>query len=162
MPFVCAFVCGPKPRKKKAPNNKTMDFRRADPNYVNFVPRTCMDAIDLFNRHRNLGMAASIFPECFVHCARALPDGELDKFHRFIVAPSGDIDTGGEKPTPIDLQIEKERKRLLAECEVREMAALSIAEEPDEPMGAPASPMCQDDEKFPNEEEYINILTSPQ
>ena len=42
------------------------------------------------------------------------------------------------------------------------MAALSIAEEPDEPMGAPASPMCQDDEKFPNEEEYINILTSPQ
>lgn len=173
MPFVCAFVCGPKPRKKKAPNNKTMDFRRADPNYVNFVPRTCMDAIDLFNRHRNLGMAASIFPECFVHCARALPDGELDKFHRFIVAPSGDIDTGGEKPTPIDLQIEKERKRLLAECEVREMAALSIAEEPDEPMGAPASPMCQDDEKFPmdqddekfpmdHEEEYINILTSPQ
>jgi len=164
MPFVCAFVCGPKPRKKKAPNNKTMDFRRADPNYVNFVPRTCMDAIDLFNRHRNLGLAASIFPECFVHCARALPDEELDKFHRFIVAPSGDIDTGGEKPTPIDLQIEKERKRLLAECEVREMAALSIAEEPDEPMGAPASPMCQDDEKFPmdHEEEYINILTSPQ
>ena len=122
MPFVCAFVCGPKPQKKKAPNNKTMDFRRADPNYVNFVPRTCVDAIDLFNRHRNLGMAASIFPECFVHCARALPDEELDKFHRFIVAPGGDIETGGEKPTPIDLEIEKERKRLLAECEAREPA----------------------------------------
>ena len=45
-----------------------MDFRRADPTYVNFVPRTCVDAIDLFQRHRALGLMSNMYPECFVHC----------------------------------------------------------------------------------------------
>jgi len=89
MPFVCGFVCGTKPRKKETLTKQTMDFRRADPTYVNFVPRTCVDAIDLFNRHRTLGLTADLYPECFVHCAKSLPDGELDKFHRFIVQPAG-------------------------------------------------------------------------
>ena len=76
-----------------------MDFRRADPTYVNFVPLTCVEAIDLFNRHRNLGMTSDIYPECFVHCARQLPDKELDLFHRFIINPDGDI-TRGERNRP--------------------------------------------------------------
>ena len=44
-------MCGaPKLRKKIATKEKVkMDFRRADPKYVNFVPKTCVDAIDLFN-----------------------------------------------------------------------------------------------------------------
>ena len=92
-------MCGaPKPRKKIATKEKVkMDFRRADPKYVNFVPKTCVDAIDLFNRHRNLGLTADMFPECFVHCSRSLPNEELDKFHRFIICPSGDVNKGGEK-----------------------------------------------------------------
>ena len=68
-----------------------MDFRKADPTYVNFKPRTCMEAIDLFDRHRRLGLTADLYPECFVHCARALPDAEVDLFHRFIVNPDGDV-----------------------------------------------------------------------
>ena len=117
-----------------------MDFRRADPMYVNFVPKTCVDAIDLFNRHRNLGLTSDLFPECFVHCSRALPDDEIDKFHRFIVTPSGDVGKGGEKPTVIDQQLEEERRQLERECVLREFKALCIEEE---------QPMSQDDEKCP-------------
>ena len=156
MPFVCAFVCGSKPRKKATATKQTMDFRRADPTYVNFVPLTCMDAIDLFNRHRNLGLTADLYPECFVHCAKSLPDAELDKFHRFIVQPSGDIAKGGEKPTGIDVELEKERLQLLAEAAGRDLHALTIEEEKsDESMGA----MSQDDEKVPDSipDEYVKL-----
>jgi len=31
------------------------DFRRADPTYINFVPKTAADAIDLFWRMKRLG-----------------------------------------------------------------------------------------------------------
>ena len=154
MPFVCGFVCGSKPRKKGTGTNQKMDFRRADPTYVNFVPRTCADAIDLFNRHRNLGMTSDLYPECFVHCAKSLPDGELDKFHRFIVQPAGDISKGGEKATGIDVELEKERLQLLAEAAARDLAALTIDEEKsDESMGT----MSQDDEKTPLEPDYIKL-----
>ena len=156
MPFICGFVCGSKPRKKEPASNQRMDFRRADPTYVNFVPRTCMDAIDLFNRHRSLGLTADLYPECFVHCAKCLPDDELDKFHRFIVQPSGDIAKGGEKPTTIDVQLEKERLQLLAEATARDLQALTIEEEKtDESMGA----MSQDDEKVPDSipDEYVTL-----
>ena len=103
-----------------------MDFRRADPQYVNFVPKSVEDAIDLFNRHRNLGLTADLYPECFVHCARALPPKELDKFHRFIVNPSGDITKGGEGPSQIDKELEEERLSILAEIEEREREAREL------------------------------------
>ncbi len=112
-------------------------FRRADPTFVNFVPKTCEEAIDLFTRHRNLGLTADLYPECFVHCARKLPDEELDKFHRFIITPNEDIETGGEKPTLIDKQLEEERQQLEKEAEARDKAAESITEEP--------SCICQED-----------------
>ena len=123
-----------------------MDFRRADPKYVNFVPKTCVDAIDLFNRHRNLGLTSDMFPECFVHCSRSLPNEELDKFHRFIICPSGDVDKGGEKPTVVDQQLEDERRQLVRECTLREFKALRIVEEEEQP---DEQPMSQDDEKCP-------------
>ena len=98
-----------------------MDFRRADPRYVNFIPTTCVDAIDLFDRHRKLGLTPDLYPECFVHCARALKGKELDYFHRYIVCPAGDIETGGEGgPTEVDKQLEKERQQLLCEAAARD------------------------------------------
>jgi hypothetical protein len=147
MPFVCAFVCG----KQCSPINRKMDFRRADPRYVNFVPKTCVDAIDLFNRHRNLGLKADLYPECFVHCARALPDGEMDKFHRFIVCPSGDIENGGESVTDVDMQLDAERRELLQESERRDALA-SVSECPaDEEKSE-----CPTEEK--SEKDYTLIL----
>lgn len=157
MPFVCGFVCVNKSRKKTLSKNKaTMDFRRADPKYVNFTPKNCFDAIDLFNRHRNLGLSSALFPECFVHCARALPAEELDKFHRFIINPNGDIETGGEKPSAVDKEIEEERAELEQEAINRDMENLTIDEE------GPTE-MSQEDEKVADsvsecmEEEYIKI-----
>ena len=112
-----------------------MDFRRADPNFVNFVPRTCFDAIDLFNRHRKLGLTADLYPECFVHCAKSLPGEEIDKFHRFIINPNEDITKGGEKPTLLDKELDEERQQLLKD----KLALLSIVEEaPDSQMSCPS------------------------
>ena len=105
-------------------------FRRADPTFTNFVPKTCEEAIDLFTRHRKLGLTADMYPECFVHCARELPDAEIDKFHRFIITPNEDIEKGGEQPTLIDKQLEEERQQLLKEAEARDKEDFTITEEP--------------------------------
>ena len=160
MPFICLFSCGAKPRKKVAPKRKTRmeDFRRADPTYTNFVPKTCRDAIDLFNRHRALGLQADLYPECFVHCAKQLPDEELDMFHRFIVCPTRDIQKGGEKPTLTDIELEKERLMLLKESEKRDKLCVVTEELSDLSLSTSTCPMSQvyvstppdqDDEKRP-------------
>ena len=156
MGFLCVFGCAHKPRKIVAVNRKTMlDFRRADPKFVNFVPQTCVEAIDLFVRHRKLGLQAKLYPECFVHCARQLPGPELDKFHRWIVCPNGDIAKGGEKPTEIDRQLEVERLAILAENELRDMERLTIAEESEEKMEVVND---QEEEKMSIDETYIKIV----
>ena len=120
------------------------DFRRADPRYVNFVPRTCADAIDLFVRHKNLGLSVNLYPECFVHCAAALKGVELDNFEKWIVQPTGDISTGGEHRTLVDKQLETERLKLLKEAELRDLEqkteelTITVIEEEDEK----ARPQC--------------------
>ena len=181
MRFACAFSCGGLRPKKLPEKVKKMDFRRADPQYVNFVPKTCVDAIDLFNRHRNLGLTGNLYPECFVHCARALPEKELDLFHRFIVCPNGDITKGGERPTPVDAELEKERQELLEEAKVRDgLQTLTIEEEKTCPMSdseektCPMSDDCPTDgmseisctcteipaEADPMSESFIKIISS--
>ena len=119
------------------------DFRRADPTYTNFVPKTCADAIDLFNRHRALGLQADLYPECFVHCAKQLPDEELDMFHRFIVNPTRDIQKGGEKPTITDIELEKERLMLLKESEKRDKLCVVTEELSDLSLSTSTCPMSQ-------------------
>lgn len=153
MPCICGIVCG-SPLQKKFSRETKMDFRKADPNYVKFTPKTCMDAIDLFNRHRRLGLTADLYPECFVHCSRALPDKELDMFHRFIITPDGDVTTGGEKPTEVDRQLEVERRQLEAEALRRDMKSATIQEEDEK---CPTE--CPTEEKS-REDSYLNILTS--
>ena len=139
-----------------------MDFRKADPSYVNFVPKTCVEAIDLFRRHRTLGLTTALYPECFVHCAKQLPDKELDMFHRYIICPEGDIEKGGEKPTEIDAQLEKERLQLLSEACRRDLAPLAEMSIDD---ASTTEPMSQEDEKSPDAsmsmtaEEYVQIST---
>ena len=57
---------------------------------------------------------------------------ELDKFHRFIINPNGDIEKGGEAPSIIDQQLEAERHQLLLEATKRDSVALAIPEEDDD------------------------------
>ena len=132
-----------------------VDFRRADPTFVNFVPKTAAEAVDLFNRHRSKGLATALYPECFIHCARKLPDGELDKFHRFIVNPAGDIEEGGEKPTQIDAELERERAQLLEESQIRDIKACTIAEESEE-----LTPDCSQEDEKTAEEDMIIISSA--
>ena len=123
-----------------------MDFRKADPTYVNFVPKTCTEAIDLFTRHKKLGLQSDLYPECFIHCARSLPDEELDMFHRYIIAPGGDVAKGGEKPTLIDDALEKERLLLLKEAEKRDMPKIEESEE-DEKCPEPSEALCSESDE---------------
>ena len=156
--------CGQLPEKNRERKTKReMDFRKADPNYVNFVPKTCGEAIDLFNRHKKLGLATHLYPECFVHCARKLPDEELDNFHRYIIAPGGDIEKGGEKPTLIDEALEKERLALLKEAELRDMPA--VQEQPEDLHDVSLTEeFVEEDEKrdFSEPEESLCIIESAQ
>jgi hypothetical protein len=118
-----------------------------------------------------LGLTANLYPECFVHCAKSLPGPELDMFHRFIVTPSGDIEKGGEKPTLVDGELEKERQLLLKEAELRDGVQMITIKEDylASPEKSPANslesealvestePMSEDDEKS---SEYIKITSS--
>jgi len=93
------------------------NYRKADPNYVGFVPKTASEAIDLFTRHRNLGVPPSQWPETFCLVSRALPDGELDLFQEWLISPQGS--TGGQTYEPCP-EIEAERLRLVAEADARD------------------------------------------
>ena len=132
-----------------------MDFRKADPTYINFVPKTCVEAIDLFNRHKNLGLSTQMYPECFIHCARQLPDNELDMFHRYLISPEGDVERGGETPTVIDEALERERRQLLKEAEMRDSIEGLVVEEEEEEEEKRAEP---EDEKSPESEDESLLI----
>ena len=95
-----------------------MDFRKADPTYVNFKPATAEEAINKFYRHKNLGVPPHLWPEVFVECAATLPDDELHKFQDWLVNPQG------EPTAPMLLKLDKEnealRKELLKEAQARD------------------------------------------
>ena len=101
------------------------DFRKADPTYVGFKPRTAAAAIDLFVRHKNLGLPVHLWPECFVECAASLPLPELDKFEAYLVTPSGPPEGRTlQRNDAVQTANARERKQLIAEAERRNMPAV--------------------------------------
>ena len=94
-----------------------MDFRKADPSYVGFVPTTAAEAIDLFCRYRKLGVSPNQWPETFVHVCRELPAAEIDRFQEWLICPQGPATGQTFVPCP---EIEAERKQLLKEAEARD------------------------------------------
>ena len=103
------------------------DFRKSDPNYTGFVPKTASEAIDLFTRHKNLGVPVSQWPETFVLVSKALPEDELDRFREWLVNPQGVHMVGLEySPNP---EIEKERKQLVKEADERDRMEIDEEEE---------------------------------
>ena len=113
-----------------------MDYRKADPNYVGFVPTTAAEAIDLFCRFRRLGTPPTQWPETFVHVSRALPDEEIDRFQEWLVCPQGPATGQTFVPCP---EVEAERKQLMQEAEARDMVDI---EEDDEKM-PPVPPLVR-------------------
>ena len=106
-----------------------MDFRKADPTYTRFKPRTAEEAINKFYRHKNLGVPPHLWPEVFVDCAANLPDAELGKFESWLVNPQGE--PTGAILHKVDKENEALRKLLEAEADARD-APMKIDEEDDE------------------------------
>jgi hypothetical protein len=65
------------------------DFRMADPEFVNFEPRSASQAIIRFRRLQRLGLDPWRYPEAFIECCKLLPPKEVDKFEAWMVNPSG-------------------------------------------------------------------------
>ena len=100
------------------------DFRKADPSYPGFKPRTAA-AIDKFQRHKNLGLPVHLWPECFVECAASLPLPELDKFEAYLVTPSGPPEGRTlQRNDAVETANANVRKQLIAEAERRNMPAV--------------------------------------
>ena len=109
-----------------------MDFRKADPSYVGFVPTTAAEAIDLFCRYRKLGVSPNQWPETFVHVCRELPAAEIDRFQEGLICPQGPATGQTFVPCP---EVEAERKQLLKEAEARDrMMDIDEEEKDDEKM----------------------------
>ena len=113
----------------------TTDYRRADPTYIGFTPRTAFDAIDLFSRFKRLGLSVEQYPETFVWVSRALDDEEGAKFEEWLCAPQGVNDKA--ELFQSDGVIETQRLQLLKEAEKRDRAAMSISEEEDDEKAEP-------------------------
>ena len=97
----------------------TTDFRKADPQYTDFVPRTAGDAIDLFFRFKRRGLMPEHHPETFVWVSRELDDKEGEKFEQWLCAPQGVREVTYKGPNKA---IEAERLQLLKEAEARDAA----------------------------------------
>ena len=97
------------------------DFRRADPTFVNWVPKTAAESIEMFYRLKRLGLKVANYPEAFVWSSRGLDAEEGGKFEDWLMAPQG-VSTSAvimEQADPVQEEI---RKKLLAEAEQRDLA----------------------------------------
>ena len=68
------------------------DFRLADPEYVDFKPKTVGHAILRFRRLQARGLKQWKYPEAMIECAASLPEPELGKFQDWCINPSGEPD----------------------------------------------------------------------
>jgi hypothetical protein len=68
------------------------NFRLADPEYIDFEPKTVEEAILKFRRLQNKGIEAWMFPEALIECGGKLPEAEMIKFESWMINPSGEPD----------------------------------------------------------------------
>ena len=106
-----------------------MDFRKANPTFVDFVPETAAEAIDLFYRFKRLGVPHEQYPETFIWCSRKLNDEEGAKFEEFICSPQGVNSNVPVYEEPAALKAEREQ--LAREADARD-ARDAVIEEEDE------------------------------
>ena len=151
MVWFCAAGCH-KIRENFVPMTKKMDFRKADPTYVNFEPTTAADAINKFYRHKNLGVPPHLWPEVFVKCAAKLPPAEMAKFESWLVNPEGA--PTGTLLGRVDRENEVVRMQLEAEADARD--ALQPVEEDEKHEDSVSSMLTNLDLK---EQEDFDMIT---
>ena len=108
-------------------------YRRADPTFVNWKPKTAYEAVDRYSRCRRNGLKAIMVPECLIECCRHLPEPELDKFEEWIINPGG-LDYS--KAVPDD--------------SIRKQCAATFQAEAGKHNQVPPLPPVDDDEKMPD------------
>ena len=133
------------------------DFRKNDPQFIGFVPKTAGEAIDLFQRMKRLGLRPEHFPEAFVWCTRELNDEEGGKFEDYLVNPQGL--SSAELLQGSDPEQEKIRLKLLAEAERRDledaMRLARIDEENDEKAPQQISPLEEEQKTMKDPEPLV-------
>ena len=68
------------------------DFRLADPEYIDFEPKTVQEAILKFRRLEQKGIQAWMYPEALIKCGGSLPEEEMAKFEQWMINPTGEPD----------------------------------------------------------------------
>jgi hypothetical protein len=119
-----------------------VDFRFADPEYIDFEPKTAEEAILKFRRLQSKGIEAWMFPETLIKCGGHLPEEEMAKFEAWMINPTGEPD-----PNAVDVRdFLKAQAALDAKHGRNAMPALLEGRSPlvDPPCGLLES---QDDEK---------------
>jgi len=109
---------------------KSMNFRLADPEFVNFVPATATEAVLKFRRLEKQGLHPAKYPEALIECAQALSAEEQGKFEDWIVCPQG---APGKECIDVEY-FSKENRRIHDEmvAAIEDVKNLSISEESDE------------------------------
>ena len=118
------------------------NFRLADPEYIDFEPKTVEEAILKFRRLQKKGIEAWMFPETLIRCGASLTDDEMAKFESWMINPAGEPDANA-----VDV-----RDFLKAQ------AALDAKHGRD---AMPAVPECQDDEKVPDMPQLVRQESGP-
>ena len=70
----------------------TSNFRLADPEYIDFEPKTVEEAILKFRRLQNKGIEGWMFPEALIGCGSSLTEDEMTKFESWMINPAGEPD----------------------------------------------------------------------
>ena len=130
-----------------------MDFRKSNPTFVDFVPHTAAEAIDLFYRFKRLGVPHEQYPETFVWCSRKLDSEEGGKFEEFICSPQGVNETVALYQE--DPRSKAEREQLAREADARDAV---ILEEDDEglPTMLPLTRQASGQVPFVDEKEMVS------
>jgi len=122
-----------------------LSVHKADPEFINFVPTTAVEAVDRYQRCKRRGLKAYLIPECLITCAQGLPADELEKFEKWIINPEGNVTDKMELIETKQLQLEN--------AAVFAANALRVEQQLDEtpplprPSIAEAALSMQDDEK---------------
>ena len=114
--------------------------RRANPKFVNFRPRTAVDAVEQFCRMQRNGLAPERIPEALIQCAECLPDREIDMFEQWIVNP---VDVEGMDAAVIGNENKRVHDQLVQEHELR--CSPSINESVTNPTPLETCPEQQDE-----------------
>jgi hypothetical protein len=123
------------------------NFRLADPEYIDFEPKTVEEAILKFRRLQKKGIEAWMFPETLIRCGAGLTDDEMAKFESWMINPTGEPD-----PNAMDVRDFLKAQALLDAKHGRNAMG---------PLLECGTEQCDDDEKVPDMPSLVRQESGP-